>query len=280
MVHNEAVFLPLWIKHYSKVPGATLIVVDNGSDDGSTENLPPEIEKITFPHKERSRDTARIVAISDLQNALITYYDCVIYTDVDEFIVADPASGKTLTAILQARKANALSPIGLNIIQRQSLDSKIDFHKPILAQRQHVVFTSEYSKPIITFEKTRWMKGFHGARQWPCIAPDLYLFHLRLIDLDFSLERTRLRMERTIEGNIHGTWGRTEAAMTEFFMAQSNRPLAPQDENFEFGVLIGRAFNTIQYGADKLAKRLGHVDGAYLHQIPDRFLNQIEGLGR
>src|SRR5208282_4196404 len=40
MVYNERVNLPIWIRHYTNhCPGATLFVIDHGSDDGSTQGL-------------------------------------------------------------------------------------------------------------------------------------------------------------------------------------------------------------------------------------------------
>lgn len=279
MVHNEAVFLPLWIRHYNKFIDVQLIVIDNGSTDGSTDNIPDNVEKITFPHKEKIRDTLRITSISDLQNSLINYYNCVIYTDVDEFLVVDPELETDLISIIKDHQSQVISPIGLNLIQKLDREVEIDFDKSILNQRKHVIFTSAYSKPIITREKTRWMPGFHGCSQWPRVCPSIFLFHLRLVDLEFSLRRTEQRLERTPEGVIWDVWGRTRDQMVSYFNKYSAMQIVDVAENFKFDDLIAKAMDNVAFSPDKTLKRLGHVESPSMHIVPEKFVESISGIG-
>jgi hypothetical protein len=40
-VHNELIFLPVWVEHYSKqVPLTDIYILDHESNDGSTERVP------------------------------------------------------------------------------------------------------------------------------------------------------------------------------------------------------------------------------------------------
>jgi glycosyltransferase involved in cell wall biosynthesis len=279
MVHNEAVFLPLWIKHYSKVSGAQLIVVDNGSDDGSTDELPTNIEKITFPHREIIRDTARTEAMSNFQNSLIQYYDRVIYTDVDEFIVIDPDLNTDLVSFIAEDQRNNIAPVGLNVIHRDNIEGPIDFSEPILSQRQWVCFSSDYCKPLITRDKIKWMPGFHGSDKIPWITKNIYLFHLRLVDRDLLLLRTQERKRRTLEGQTWDIWGRSDEEVGQIFDIEKAKPTATETQNFNFSDDVNLALQNVRTSPDGSLRRLGHVDGAYLHKIPDRFLNEIEGIG-
>ena len=51
MVRDEAVFLPIWCRHYLRQVGyGNLYVLDHASRDGSTESLPAQVTKIGRAH--------------------------------------------------------------------------------------------------------------------------------------------------------------------------------------------------------------------------------------
>ena len=89
MVHNEADFLPLWIRHYGREIGVeNLYCVDHGSDDGSTEGIGISITR--FPRRRDFDSVIRSFLIANFHASLLRSHDAVIFSDADEFLVADP----------------------------------------------------------------------------------------------------------------------------------------------------------------------------------------------
>ena len=90
MVYNETVFLPVWLRHYAaQVGAANCFVLDHGSDDGST--TPAVLREASVVRIPRSPqdDGRRCGFVSDVCAGLLNWYEAVIYTDVDELLVAD-----------------------------------------------------------------------------------------------------------------------------------------------------------------------------------------------
>jgi hypothetical protein len=111
MVYNEGVNLPIWVRHYkAHCPGATLFVIDHGSDDGSTHGL-PEVNLIPFPRTPFD-DQTRAEIVTDFQHALLRLYDVVIYTDCDEMLVADPRIHASLGSFLASVESDAIASRG------------------------------------------------------------------------------------------------------------------------------------------------------------------------
>lgn len=93
MVYNEPVFLPLWLRHYTvQAEPRHCYVIDHGSSDGSTapEQLPPGLNLVRIPRSPQD-DSRRCQFMSNFCAALLVWYETVIYVDVDEILVADPA---------------------------------------------------------------------------------------------------------------------------------------------------------------------------------------------
>jgi hypothetical protein len=191
MVYNEGVNLPIWVRHYkAHCPGATLFVIDHGSDDGSTHGL-PDVNLIPFPRTPFD-DQTRAEIVTDFQHALLRLYDVVIYTDCDEMLVADPRIHASLGSFLASVESDAIAPIGLNVHQLLGTEAAIDLRAPILGQRRFARFASSMCKPSIARVPLVWVPGFHGCDRIPDYRADLYQFHLRWMDLDASLDRLRL----------------------------------------------------------------------------------------
>jgi hypothetical protein len=87
MVYNEDVYLPIWMKHYSRQVGVeNCYVVDHGSTDGSTENL-GRCNVLRIPRSPY--DPFKQSAFnSEFCSSLLHWYDWVVYSDVDELVMA------------------------------------------------------------------------------------------------------------------------------------------------------------------------------------------------
>ncbi len=193
MVYDEPFFLPVWLRHYGEEFGyENLYVIDDGSTDGSTGNVRAGVMR-------RPRglldENERADLVSLIQMALLRHYDVVIYTDVDELIIVDPANGMSLRRYLEAQPPFEFkNVVGFNVLHRTSREPAIDLARPIFHQRRYVQFSIRYSKPLVTRTPLRWATGFHEA--WGRARHfdlNLFLFHLRTVDMAIALDRLQNR---------------------------------------------------------------------------------------
>ena len=201
MVYNEIELLPIWLRHNARQVGLeNCFVVDHGSSDGSTDQIYPanriRIPRSPYdPHKQSVWNT-------DFCSSLLQWYDYVIYSDVDEIIVADPNIAATITEFCRGHLPPVLNVIGLNVQHLVDQEPGIDLNRPILQQRPYVFFCSPMCKPLLISRKVVWSPGSHSADA-PVEFNHLYAFHLRWFDLPEGLRR--LARTRDME------WARLDA---------------------------------------------------------------------
>ena len=91
MVHNESVFLPIWLRYYSRFfRPEDIYVLDNDTTDGSTDR--DGFVRIPVGH-DKVDHRWMVSRIQDLQHELIERYDVVLVGDVDELIAPVPEKG-------------------------------------------------------------------------------------------------------------------------------------------------------------------------------------------
>jgi hypothetical protein len=179
MAYNEAEYLPVWLRHYAAAVGAEHChIVDHGSSDGSTDALAPA-NRLRLPRSPHD-DVRRAQFMSRFCAALLTWYDAVLHTDVDELVAPDPARHATLHEAAAAAPAIATA-IGFNLLHLPAEEPPLDFTRPIAAQRHWAWFTSAMCKPVLIRRPVAWSPGFHSADAPPAFA-GLYLIHLRYAD--------------------------------------------------------------------------------------------------
>jgi hypothetical protein len=209
MVYNERVSLPIWIRHYTRhCPGATLFVVDHGSDDGSTHGL-TGVSLVPLP-RTPADDEIRVDSMADFQHALLRFHDVVIYTDCDEMLIADPRKHASLVAFLAAAESPIIAPTGLNVHHLRGIEPPLDLKAPILGQRRYVRFAMGACKPSIARVPVRWTPGCHWCDQMPDYRTDLYQFHLRRMDINLSLERLRITRGMAWSERARFGWGHAQ----------------------------------------------------------------------
>ena len=188
MVYNEAHFLPRWIRHYAAQFGAkNCTVVDHGSDDGSTDA--PGVNVLRIPRSPKD-NWARAQFIATLCASLLTWYDWVIYTDVDEMLVAEPGCYASLHDLLAASRHDVITAIGFNVLHDYDREPPIDPACPVSEQRRWVVATTNMYKPLAIRRPVQWVAGFHSSDA-PIAFDRLFLFHLRYYDIQQGLARLR-----------------------------------------------------------------------------------------
>jgi len=193
MVHNEPVFLPLWLRYYQRFfAPEDIYVLDNDTTDGSTSGT--GFRRIPVAHE--TVDHAWMVrTIEELQRELLARYDIVLVTDVDELVAPVPALG-TLGDYLDRFDEEWVNCLGYELLHVRG-EAPLRLDEPILGQRRHWFFNDGYNKAALATVPLHWKPGFHGrADQHFNLDPDLRLVHLHRMDREICRARHRVRRRK------------------------------------------------------------------------------------
>ena len=194
MLYNESDLLPIWSRHYTNQVGSrNCFVLDHGSTDGATDEL--ELNVLKLP-RSPFNEVTRAESCSRFCASLLYYYERVLFTDVDEIVVADPAISPNLTDYVGRTDAPVLNCFGMDLIQDETTDAALRFDQPILRQRNWVLPSSVLCKPTFTSMPVTWSMGFHTCDAEVRFG-DLYLFHLAYVD--FGMIRRRQQKRNSVE---------------------------------------------------------------------------------
>ena len=190
MVRNGDFFLRRWVRYYGDLLGReNLYIVLDGTDQevpSFTEGCNVEkVEKVVG--KVQVSDRGRAAVMSERAAVLMKRYDMVLGTDVDEFLIVDPALGVSLPEFLSGLKVRgrcSMSGLGCDVVQNITCEAALDGSRPMLEQRSHIVLSTRYTKATVLCKPVQWGSGFHRTR-WHNfhIVPDLYLFHFGCADI-------------------------------------------------------------------------------------------------
>lgn len=227
MLRDDEDFLRKWISWYGAQLGCENLYVFM---DGKDQRIPDFCERVRVEVVDRIEgnvqqgDKGRIAFLSEVARHLFTDgtphgnsvgaapYDMVIGTDVDEFLVPDPARGQSLGEFLEEAAESArvsISGLGVDVGQKLGEEAPLDFSRPLLSQRAYAKLSTRYSKASVLLRPgsegqcPQWGSGFHRVRGHNFhIVKDLYLFHFGSADEN----RIRQRMEKT--DLLSKGWGR------------------------------------------------------------------------
>ena len=186
MVYNEPAMLPLWLRHYSRQVGVDqCYVIDQGSDDGSTAAV--GCANVIRVPRGVANETVRADFISDYCASLLRWFDWVVYADVDEMLVADPARYASLSDYCARDHADVVTAFGVNVLHRYQ-EPTLDPARPLLGQRRWMFAMASMAKPLLTRVPTRWAGGFHSCSA-PIVFDGLTNFHLAYIDFNMTIAR-------------------------------------------------------------------------------------------
>ena len=194
IVHNEPVFLPIWLAYYSRFFAPDEIYVfDHESTDGSTERG----GFVRIPVTHDSVDHRWMVeTIERLQHELLETYDMVLVTDVDEIVIPHPRAG-TLGEYLDRFNEDWVNCLGYELLHMRDSEPPLALHRPILDQRGHWFYNDGYDKAALATVPMSWRPGFHGREDFHFnLDPDLRLVHLHRMDYGICLARHRIRSRR------------------------------------------------------------------------------------
>lgn len=213
MARDEGPMMRRWVRHYAAQVGADhLVVIDDSSSDGSTDDLGCPVLRIP-PLRKRGFEPGRMGLLAGISAGLLEAYDAVMFCDVDEFVVADPRKHETLRHFLAARPDHppALGVLGLNVVHDVPREDAMRDDEPILGQRRLAKFVPLMCKPSLKFEAAPWAHASHGIRCRYEIDRELFMFHMKFADRDHLAAVAANRHHlNTTAGRAQGTsWGRS-----------------------------------------------------------------------
>ncbi len=274
MVYNEAEYLPVWLRHSAAQVGMeNCYVIDHGSDDGSTDGLPCNVIRIPRSPYDPAKQSK---FNSEFCSSLLNWFDWVLYSDVDELVMADPKIAPNLREYCRRPLPDVVTAIGLNSIHRPQSEPPLDFNKPLAAQRPYVCTASSMCKPLLIRKPVVWSPGSHSSDA-ELVFDHLYLFHLRWVDLPYGLKRLHKTRAMAWVNTAAGVHQRVEdEKMTEIFNGFAS--LTPLDDiDFDPAQAPVRGFLDAvvasQAGKENETYKVAlDIWASNLWKLPDRFI--------
>lgn len=196
MVQNDIVGLDLWLKYYTKFFGDVVVFCFNTKKKyvSNLEELKKvygfSYEMVEYYGKHRVDGNPDVVLgfVSDKQYEFLQNHDWVLYTDLDEFVIAGKKYGN-LKTFMEGCLKNYVACIAYEVIQTEK-EAPIDYSKPYLEQRRYWIKNPLYNKILLSRVPLRWVRGIHRIdtmRDDEISAlkyQGLYLIHLKHADMN------------------------------------------------------------------------------------------------
>ncbi len=281
MARDEGTMLRRWVEHYSREVGAeNLVVVDDNSSDGSSDDLPCPVLRIP-PLTKKSFEPSRMGLLGGLSAGLLEAYDAAIFCDVDEFIVADPKVHESLRHFVAARPGRqAVGVMGLNLVHDVAAEAPLVDGEPILGQRRLAKFLPLMCKPSLKWEPANWALASHGIRCPFEIDPELFMFHMKFADRDHleAVANKRHEMFQTDGRAARTSWERSGGDMVDLL----DEITADIDHEAikPFGPPLAKLGSIVEQSAPDGWRAVGGGQVQAMRnrpfvRIPDRFLGRV-----
>jgi hypothetical protein len=195
MARDEGPALRRWVDYYGTQVGLdNVIVLDDNSVDGSTENLGCTVHHLPELPGRAGFENARMGLVSGIAQGLLWVYDFVAFVDADEFLIADPDKFRDLLHfIAERREASVIAPMALNLVHCTAVEPDLDPDRPILDQRSFAKFVPLMCKPAIKSVAAEWRESSHGIMAPYAVDPELFLLHLKFADRNVLREMAHKR---------------------------------------------------------------------------------------
>lgn len=188
VVRDEAVFLPIWLRYYSRhFAPDEIFVFDHGSSDGSVDAARArfEFQYTRLDHPVYNDFGWYTGLVQDQQRELLETHDVVVFAEADE-ILWHPSGLRRYLAVFEPE---AICATGWNVWHDRRQEPDLDAGRRILAQRRFWVRNLEYDKPLITRVPLTYEFGFHTCLECETIDPSLLLLHLHTMDFRIALDK-------------------------------------------------------------------------------------------
>jgi hypothetical protein len=232
VARDESVMLPRWVGYYGAQLGPeNLVVVDHRSTDGSTDDLQCRvIRHDRFP--EGQFEKARMALASRLGTELLRNHDAVIFTDADEFLLADPDRYDGLLDFVTARPdLDVAAGLGLNVVHHLDHEGALRTDEPVLGQRRFAKFVGKMSKPSLKRVGAPWVRASHGIRAPYVPDRGLLMVHLKFADLDLMRRSADLRHAVRVSSGLteRSAWAKSgDELAAEFRSFLNGGPEVPE----------------------------------------------------
>jgi hypothetical protein len=176
---NESFFLPIWLAYYKRYfDEKDIYVLDHDSSDGSTDSM----QNCILIHNKLTQNNKWLIDVTcDFQKKLLSRYENVLFTNVDEIIVADPDVYNGLDNFIFSNQENIVACTGYEVIHLLD-EPAYDPNFNVLSNR-HWYRNTVYDKPLLSKIPLEWAAGWHGLTNFQVPKnPDLFLIHLHRMD--------------------------------------------------------------------------------------------------
>jgi hypothetical protein len=185
MARDEGALLRRWVDHHGRQVGHEhVVVLDDQSGDGSTEGLDCTVHRLPPLQGGRRFEKVRMALLNGVAEGLLAVYDYVVFADVDEFLVPDPARYGSLTELLEDRgRPDVVGVTALDLVHTSG-EAPLDLDRGILEQRPYAKFAPVMCKPSVKRVPAPWTRGSHGIVVPYAVDPALFMVHLKFADRD------------------------------------------------------------------------------------------------
>jgi len=204
IVREEDFYLPKWVEYYGQfLPLSDLHVINHvpksnePGTDKCTEFLKDTGARLYVEDEEFFSSRWLRDVVVQYQTQLLKEYRAVIFTDVDEIIFINPASGFAdlgdfmCNCFVPDQEVQSLRVNAYQIVHLPDAgEPEFDFSQPILSQRMYWFRDRYYDKPLLTKKPLNYVHGFHTASDMnKVVNPHVYMLHLHQFDFDWYIKR-------------------------------------------------------------------------------------------
>lgn len=189
-VRDDDFFLTRWVDYYGGFFGRENLYVINHGNQSRVRELAEGCNLFPIPDDNpKNFNPRRWRTQNGLLTALRQWFDHVIVTDVDEFVVVDPETGQNLGSWLMSAKTGTVrTAFGLEIVHLRDREAG-SVETSILGPRMHAQLNPWYSKPCIISRPAKLSRGGHYSTYNKLDHPEfLYLFHMKFCDFGLYAE--------------------------------------------------------------------------------------------
>lgn len=195
IAQDEDIGLRMWLAHYKKyAPTAQLYILDHNTRGSYREWLKVAVnnyDAVVVPvNHAYSFDYAWLTAtVEKFMQFLFASHDVVCFSEIDE--LAFPTTG-TIEDFINSHDSVFFRCGGYGVVHNHPVEPDLNWHEPILQQRENWYKTTRYSKICLARRPVFFKYGFHVAHNVPEALPmekDLLLLHTHQIDYKTALRR-------------------------------------------------------------------------------------------